>query len=56
MIRPIVKDILLLGRRSEPATKADLHIAKDLQDTHAAHRNECVGMAANMINYYDEFV
>ncbi len=51
MIRPIVKDILFLGQKSEPATAADLQIAIDLQDTLAAHREECVGMAANMIGY-----
>ena len=51
MVREIVKDVMLLGQKSEPASKADLGIAKDLQDTLAAHRNECVGMAANMIGY-----
>lgn len=51
MIRPIVKDVMFLSQKSEPAQKADLYIAKDLQDTLAAHRNGCVGMAANMIGY-----
>ena len=51
MIRPIVKDIMFLGQKSEPATKDDLQIAKDLQDTLAANREGCVGMAANMIGY-----
>ncbi len=51
MIRPIVKDIMFLSRRSEPAVLSDLQIAKDLQDTLAAHRESCVGMAANMIGY-----
>ena len=51
MIRPIVKDIMFLGQKSEPATKDDLQTAKDLQDTLAAHRDGCVGMAANMIGY-----
>ena len=49
MIRPIVKDILFLSQKSEPATASDLQIAQDLRDTLAAHRKECVGMAANMI-------
>lgn len=49
MIKPIVKDILFLSQKSEPATAADLQTAQDLQDTLAAHREECVGMAANMI-------
>ncbi len=49
MIKPVVKDILFLGQKSEPAVKADLSLAKDLQDTLAANRELCVGMAANMI-------
>ena len=49
MIRPIVKDILFLGQKSEPATKQDLSLGEDLQDTLQANRDRCVGMAANMI-------
>ena len=49
MIKPIVKDVLFLGQKSRPAVKADLPLAKDLQDTLAANRERCVGMAANMI-------
>lgn len=49
MIRPIVKDVLFLRQKSAPATKADLQVGKDLQDTLKAHREGCVGMAANMI-------
>lgn len=49
MIKPIMKDVFFLGQKSEPATKADLTIAQDLQDTLIANRNCCVGMAANMI-------
>ena len=49
MIRPIEKDPFFLGRKSRPATAEDLPIAKDLLDTLAAHRDGCVGMAANMI-------
>ncbi|MDO5133922.1 MAG: peptide deformylase [Eubacteriales bacterium] len=49
MIRPIVKDILFLGRKSEPATIQDLPVGQDLQDTLQANRDRCVGMAANMI-------
>ena len=51
MIRPIVHDVFLLSGKSEPATAADLPIAKDLRDTLTAHRSECVGMAANMIGF-----
>lgn len=49
MIKPIMKDVLFLSRKSIPATKDDLAIGIDLQDTLEAHREECVGMAANMI-------
>ena len=49
MVRPIVKDVLFLGQKSAPATKADLPAAQDLQDTLNANRDRCVGMAANMI-------
>lgn len=51
MIKPIVKDLLFLGQKSEPATKDDMQVVTDLQDTLAAHRDGCVGMAANMIGY-----
>ena len=49
MVRAIMKDIFFLSQKSEPATKADLQVGRDLQDTLEAHRAECVGMAANMI-------
>ena len=49
MIKPIMKDVFFLGQKSEPATKDDLPISKDLMDTLAANRSGCVGMAANMI-------
>ena len=49
MIRPIEKDPFFLGRKSRAATIEDLPIAQDLLDTLAAHRDGCVGMAANMI-------
>ena len=49
MIRPIEKDPFFLGRKSRPATAEDLPVVRDLLDTLAAHREGCVGMAANMI-------
>ena len=49
MIRPIVKDQFFLAQKSEPATRADLPTASDLQDTLTTNRDRCVGMAANMI-------
>ena len=51
MIKPIVRDIFFLGQKSEESTKDDIQVAKDLQDTLAAHRAGCVGMAANMIGF-----
>ena len=49
MVKQIVRDIFFLGQPSEPATKADIQVGKDLQDTLRANRERCVGMAANMI-------
>lgn len=49
MVRPIMKDTFFLSRKSREATAADLSIGRDLVDTLQAHREECVGMAANMI-------
>ncbi len=51
MIKPIVKDTFFLSQKSEPSTEKDAEVIKDLQDTLAAHREGCVGMAANMIGY-----
>ena len=47
--KPIMKDVLFLQQPSEPATEADKSLILDLQDTLNAHRDHCVGMAANMI-------
>ena len=44
-------DILFLGSKSEEATEEDKQVITDLHDTLAAHREGCVGMAANMIGY-----
>ena len=49
MVKQIVRDIFFLSQKSEPATKADLQVGRDLQDTLKANRDACVGMAANMI-------
>ena len=49
MIQPIMKDPLFLGVKSQPAGPEDVQVAQDLLDTLAAHREGCVGMAANMI-------
>ena len=49
MIREICRDATFLAQKAEPAVPADLPVAQDLRDTLAAHREGCVGMAANMI-------
>lgn len=49
MVRELVNDPLFLGIKSNAATKQDAAVAQDLLDTLTAHRETCVGMAANMI-------
>ena len=49
MIKPIVKDIVFLSQKSEPATKEGIAVIDDLTDTLRANLEYCVGMAANMI-------
>ena len=49
MIRDICKDEAFLAQKAEPAAADDLGTAQDLLDTLIAHKDDCVGMAANMI-------
>ena len=49
MIREIMKDTGFLSLKAEPAAPEDLPTAADLLETLEAHRETCVGMAANMI-------
>ncbi len=49
MIKELIHDPILLARKSEKATIEDLQVAQDLLDTLVAHKDGCVGMAANMI-------
>lgn len=49
MVRLIIKDPLFLAQKSTPASEEDFQAAQDLLDTLAAHKDACVGMAANMI-------
>ena len=49
MVREICKDEAFLAQKAEPVTADDLVVAQDLLDTLVAHKNGCVGMAANMI-------
>jgi len=49
MIKELIHDPIFLGGKSNAATKDDLDTAADLLDTLMAHKESCVGMAANMI-------
>ena len=52
MERDIIRDIIFLQRKSEPACAGcaeDMAAARDLYDTLAAHQDHCAGLAANMI-------
>ena len=49
MVKELIHDPIFLGLPSSPATKEDLQVAQDLLDTLMAHKDSCVGMAANMI-------
>ena len=49
MVKELMHDPIFLAGKSEVATKEDLQVARDLLDTLIAHKDGCVGMAANMI-------
>ena len=49
MIKELMHDPIFLAGKSEDATKEDKQVAQDLLETLMAHRESCVGMAANMI-------
>lgn len=49
MVKELMHDPIFLAGKSELATKEDLPVAQDLLDTLMAHKDSCVGMAANMI-------
>ena len=49
MVKEIMRDPFFLAQKSVPATKDDLQIGRNLMATLKAHREGCVGMAANMI-------
>ena len=49
MVREIMRDVIFLAQKSIPATPDDLPVAQDLLETLIAHKEGCVGMAANMI-------
>ena len=49
MVKELIHDPIFLAQKSSPADESDKQTAQDLLDTITAHKNECVGMAANMI-------
>ena len=49
MIKELMHDPVFLAGKSEVATKEDMQVGQDLLDTLMAHKESCVGMAANMI-------
>lgn len=49
MVKTLIHDPIFLAQKSVPAARDDLTVAQDLLDTLAAHKETCVGMAANMI-------
>lgn len=49
MIRELVHDPIFLAQKSENADIHDIETGRDLLDTVTAHKDSCVGMAANMI-------
>ena len=49
MVKEIIKDEFFLKQKSKSCTKEDLYIANELLETIQAYKEQCVGMAANMI-------
>ena len=49
MIKELMDDPIFLAAKSSSADENDLQTAEDLLDTLISHREDCVGMAANMI-------
>ena len=56
MVKELIHDPILLSIKSEVATKEDLQAAQDLLDTLTAHKDGCVGMAANMIGVHKRII
>ncbi len=56
MVKELIHDPILLSIKSEVATKEDLQAAQELLDTLTAHKDGCVGMAANMIGVHKRII
>ena len=56
MIKEIMKDTMFLQVKSKDATIQDQNVMDDLLDTIQAHKDKCVGMAANMIGVHKNII
>ena len=56
MVKELIHDPILLSKKSADATNKDLEIVEDLLDTLVAHKETCVGMAANMIGVHKRII
>ena len=56
VVREIMRDEAFLSQKAELATLEDLPVAQDLLDTLTAHKDGCVGMAANMIGVCKQII
>ena len=56
MVKPIIRDVMFLGKKSEPAAQEDKQVIQDLLDTLEANKDRCVGMAANMIGVNKQII
>lgn len=56
MVRELIHDPILLARPSQIAGIEDIPVAQDLLETLQAHRETCVGMAANMIGVHKRII
>lgn len=56
MVKEIIHDKFLLQMKSKPADETDMQTALDLLDTLKANKENCVGMAANMIGVCKQII
>ncbi len=56
MIKELIHDPIFLAQKSENATIEDKQVAIDLLNTLVAHKDSCVGMAANMIGVKNRII
>ena len=56
MIKELVHDEEFLAKPSQPATAEDAQIAQDLVDTLESIKDECAGLAANMIGELKDII